>query len=247
MELQGKMAFVTGGSRGIGRAICFELARRGANVVFSYKGSPEERDAVVRELIALGCRTYYAIVDVANTVAVERCMEEAVSALGGLDILVNNAGIAADAVLWRMTEEQFDDVIAVNLKGTFNHIRAAAPYIRRAGSGRIVNISSINGMRGKFGQANYCASKAGIIALTKVAACELGRSGVTVNCVAPGMIETEMTASLPKEIREKALAETLLGRLGQPEDVANLVAFLCTEQARHITGQVIQVDGGQYL
>ena len=155
--------------------------------------------------------------------------------------------ITSDAVLWKMTDLQFDSVIAVNLKGTFNHIRAAAPSLRKAGNGRIVNISSINGIRGKFGQSNYCASKAGIIGLTKAAARELGASGVTVNCVAPGMIETEMAAGVPEEFRAKALAETLLGRLGRPEDIANTVAFLCGEGARHITGVVIQVDGGQYL
>ncbi|OGR49928.1 MAG: beta-ketoacyl-ACP reductase [Elusimicrobia bacterium GWC2_65_9] len=246
-ELKGKKAFVTGGSRGIGRAICLELARRGADVAFDYQGPAAQGEAVVRELAALGRRARCAVVDAADTEAVESCVEAAASALGGLDILVNNAGITADAVLWKMTESQFDDVIAVNLKGTFNHIRAAAPRLRKAGGGRIVNISSINGLRGKFGQANYCASKAGVIGLTKAAARELGASGVTVNCVAPGMIETEMAAGVPEEVRAKALAETLLGRLGRPEDVAHTVAFLCGDGARHITGVVIQVDGGQYL
>ena len=247
MELQGKKAFVTGGSRGIGKAICLELARRGADVAFDYKGPPEEGEAVAQELAALGRRTHRAIVDAADMSAVERCVEEAACDLGGLDILVNNAGITADAVLWKMTEEQFDSVIAVNLKGTFNHIRAAAARLRKGGNGRIVNISSINGIRGKFGQSNYCASKAGIIGLTKAAAREFGSAGVTVNCVAPGMIETEMAAGVPEEFRAKALAETLLGRLGRPEDIAQTVAFLCSEGARHITGVVIQVDGGQYL
>ena len=247
MELQGRKAFVTGGSRGIGKAICLELARRGADVAFDYKGLPPEGEAAAGELAALGRRTYWAVVEAADTQAVARCVEAAAAALGGLDILVNNAGVTADAVLWKMSEEQFDGVIAVNLKGTFNHLRAAAPYLRRAGAGRVVNISSINGLRGKFGQTNYCASKAGVIGLTKAAARELGASGVTVNCVAPGMIETEMAAGVPEEFRAKALAETLLGRLGRPEDIAQTVAFLCGEGARHITGVVIQVDGGQYL
>ncbi|OGS18182.1 MAG: beta-ketoacyl-ACP reductase [Elusimicrobia bacterium RIFCSPHIGHO2_02_FULL_61_10] len=247
MELQGKKALVTGGSRGIGKAICLELARRGADVAFDYKGPAAEGDSVARELSALGRRTHCSVVDAADTEAVERCVEEAACALGGLDILVNNAGITADAVLWKMSEEQFDEVIAVNLKGTFNHLRAVAPRLRAAGNGRVVNISSINGIRGKFGQTNYCASKAGIIGLTKAAARELGPSGITVNCVAPGMIETEMAAGVPEEFRAKARAETLLGRLGRPEDVAYTVAFLCGDEARHITGIVIQVDGGQYL
>ncbi|MBI4346283.1 MAG: 3-oxoacyl-ACP reductase FabG [Elusimicrobia bacterium] len=247
MELSGKKALVTGGSRGIGKAICLELARRGADVAFDYQGAPAEGDAVVAELRALGRRALCAVVDAADGRAVEAFVQRAAAELSGLDILVNNAGITADGVLWKLTDKQFDDVIGVNLKGTFNHMRAAAGLLRKAGGGRIVNISSINGLRGKFGQSNYCASKAGIIGLTKAAARELGASGVTVNCVAPGMIETEMAASVPEEFRAKALAETLLNRLGRPEDVAWAVAFLCGEQARHITGQVIQVDGGQYL
>ncbi len=238
---------VTGASRGIGRAIALELARAGADVAFDYQGEPAEGAAVAAEIAKLGRRGLPFIVDAASTAAVEGCVREAVAGLEGLDILVNNAGITADAVLWKMSEEQWDRVIAVNLKGVFNHIRAAAPHFRKQGRGRIVNISSINGLRGKFGQANYCASKAGIIGLTKSAARELGSSGVTVNCVAPGMIETEMAANLPKEFKEKALQECLLGRLGKPEDVAALTVFLCGPGAGHITGTVIQVDGGQYL
>lgn len=147
MDLKGKKAFVTGGSRGIGKAICIELARRGADIAFDYKGPPEEGEAVTRELRALGRKAYCAVVDAADMATVERCVEAAALELGGLDILINNAGITADAVLWKMTEKQFDDVIAVNLKGTFNHIRAAAPRLRKAGNGRIVSISSINGIR----------------------------------------------------------------------------------------------------
>ena len=247
MELKGSQAYVTGGSRGIGRAIVLELARRGADVAFGHKGDGIEARATARQVKALGRRCVFFDSSVASCAAAARCVQEAARKLGGLNILINNAGITADAVLWKMTEAQWDEVLAVNLKGCFNHIRAVAPLFKEKKRGKIVNISSINGLRGKFGQANYCAAKAGLIGLTKAAARELGPSGINVNCVAPGMVETEMTIRLPGEVRRKALDETLLGRLGKPEDVAQLVAFLCGERSRHITGQVIQVDGGQYL
>ncbi|MGA9837420.1 MAG: SDR family NAD(P)-dependent oxidoreductase, partial [Gemmatimonadaceae bacterium] len=166
---------------------------------------------------------------------------------GRLDILVANAGVARDAVIWKMTELQWDEVLDVNLKGCFAYCRAIAPILRAQRRGRIVTIASINGLRGKFGQSNYAASKAGVIALTKSLARELGGAGVTVNCVAPGLVRTEMTAALPAEIVDNAKRESALGRVAEPEDVAQVVTFLCSAQARHVTGMVIKVDGGQYI
>ncbi len=167
--------------------------------------------------------------------------------LGGLHILVNNAGITRDGVIWKMDEEQWDLVLGVNLKGCFNYIRAASPIFREQRFGKIVNIASINGMRGKFGQANYAASKAGIIGLTKTVARELGKYNVNVNAIAPGMIETDMTQSLSEEVKQQSVSEIVLGRFGQPEDIAEAVAFLVSEKARHITGEIMKVDGGQYI
>ena len=247
MELTGKKALVTGGSRGIGRAIVLELARLGADVAFDYKGDPAEGEAVAREVRKLGRRALSFTVDAADYAPVGEVVKSVLKEFGGLDILVNNAGITRDAVIWKMTPEQWDAVIGVNLKGYFNHIRAAAPVFKEQGHGKIVNIASINGLRGKFGQSNYCASKAGVIGLTKSVAKELGKYHVNVNCVAPGMIETEMTKTLPPEAVEAAIKESALGKLGRPEDVACLTAFLVSEKANHITGTVIQVDGGQYI
>ncbi len=227
MELMGKKALVTGASRGIGKAIALELARRGADVAFSYQGTPEEGAAVVSEIRALGRRAESYIEDVSDWAGVERYVGDVLEKFDGLDFLVNNAGITADAVLWKMSEEQFDKVLAVNLKGAFNHIRAVTPHFRKRKFGRIVNISSINAKRGKFGQTNYCASKAGLLGLTKAAARELAAFGVLVNAVAPGAIETEMVAAMAEEAKAKARAEILLGEMGKPEDVAKTVAFLC--------------------
>ena len=166
---------------------------------------------------------------------------------GKIDILVNNAGINRDGVIWKMSEEQWDSVLDINLKGYFNYIRAVAPMLREQQSGKIINVTSINGIRGKFGQSNYSASKAGIIGLTKSVAKELGKYGINVNAVAPGLIETDMMKTADESVRSAALEEIVMKRIGQPEDVANVVAFLCTDLARHITGEVIKVDGGQYI
>jgi 3-oxoacyl-[acyl-carrier protein] reductase len=247
MDLDQRVAVVTGASRGIGRAIAVELARCGADVVLADR-SPESDAAETRAgVVAAGRRAVFAQGSVADPADAARMVRAAVESFGRLDILVNNAGISRDAVVWKMTDEQWDEVLAVSLKGPFNTIRAAAPIFRQQGHGRIVNIASINGLRGKFGQANYAAAKAGVVALTKTVARELGRSGVTCNAVAPGLIETEMTRHLPADVRLKALDETAVGRIGTAEDVAALVAFLCSDRARHITGEVIKVDGGQYI
>jgi 3-oxoacyl-[acyl-carrier protein] reductase len=247
MTLEGKNAIVTGGSLGIGAAIARELARQGANVAINYRKHDTEAKQVAADIDAAGRRGLPVKADVSSFADAQRMVDEVREEFGGLDILVNNAGINRDGVIWKMTEEQWDQVLDINLKGYFNYCRAAVPIFREQKSGKIVNVTSINGLRGKFGQTNYSASKAGIIGLTKALARELGRSNVNVNAVAPGLIDTEMMKDAPHSVREAALAEIVLGRLGQPEEVAAIVAFLCTEAARHITGQVIQVDGGQYI
>lgn len=247
MELQGKNAIVTGASLGIGSAIALDLAKNGANVAINYRKHSEEATAICAEITKMGRRAIAVQADVANFKDAQAMVDKVVAEFGSIDILVNNAGVNRDAVIWKMTEDQWDEAIAINLKGYFNYIRAVAPLLKDQGSGKIVNITSINGLRGKFGQANYAAAKAGIIGLTKTVARELAKSNVNCNAVAPGLIETEMMKVLPEDVKQKALADIVLGRMGQPEEVAWLVTFLCSEKSRHITGEVIKVDGGQYI
>ncbi len=247
--LEGKNAIVTGGSLGIGTAISLDLGQEGANVALTYRSHPDEAHEVARKIEEMGRKAIAYQIDVSDFNAAQEMVEKVVAEFGGLDILVCNAGMNWDGVVWKMTEEQWDRVLDVNLKGYFNFARAVTPIFREQQSGKIVNVSSINGLRGKFGQTNYSASKAGIIGFTKAMAKELGRSNVNVNCLAPGLIETEMLRQNParEKVEEMALAEIVLGRLGQPEEVAWVVTFLCSARARHITGEVITVDGGQYI
>ena len=247
MDLQGKVAIVTGGSMGIGHAIALDLAAHGADVAINYRMHAEEANAVVAEIEKMGRRGLAVQADVTSFVDAQRMVDAVREKLGRLDVLVNNAGVNRDGVVWKMTESQWDEVLDTNLKGYFNYIRAAAPIFKEQGAGKIVNITSINGLRGKFGQSNYSAAKAGIVGLTKAIARELGKFSVNVNAVAPGLIETDMMKEAPQDVKDKALAEIVLGRLGTPEEVAHVVTFLCSDLARHITGEVIKVDGGQYI
>jgi 3-oxoacyl-[acyl-carrier protein] reductase len=245
--LAGQVALVTGGSRGIGAAVVAGLARFGCDVAFTYHGQAAAAEAVACEVRDLGRRAMPIKADVSSFADAERTVDAVVAGLGRLDILICNAGITRDGVIWKMTEQQWDEVIETNLKGYFNYNRAAARVFKDRRSGKIVNISSINGLRGKFAQSNYSASKAGNIALTKALAKELGKFNVNVNCVAPGMVMTEMAESLAPEFLNTAVRETVLGRIATADDVANVVAFLCSDASRHVTGEVIKVDGGQYI
>ena len=247
LRLTGQVALVTGGSRGIGAAISLELARQGCDVAITCRGRIDAAQAVVKQIEGLGRRAMAVQTDVADFAAAEATVAKVVAEFGGLDILVCNAGITRDSVIWKMTEGQWDEVIDTNLKGYFTYNRAAALLFKDQKHGKIVNLSSINGLRGKFAQTNYSAAKGGNNALTKALARELGKFNVNVNAVAPGMVMTEMAASIPPEFLNKAVNETVLGRIATPEDVAHVVAFLCSDYARHITGEVIKVDGGQYI
>ena len=247
MNLEGKSAIVTGGSLGIGNAISLKLAEYGANVALNYRKHKEEADETIKKIEAMVRQGLAVQADVSNFADADRMVTEVISRFGRLDILVNNAGINWDGVIWKMTEEQWDKVLDINLKGYFNYVRAVSPHFREQQSGKIVNVTSINGMRGKFGQSNYSASKAGIIGLTKAVAKELGKYSVNVNAVAPGLIETDMMKDAPENVRTAALQDIVLNRMGQPDEVANVVVFLCSDLARHITGEVVKVDGGQYI
>ena len=234
-SLEGKTALVTGGSRGIGRAIALELARAGARVTLSYRSGRDEAEGVAQEV---GARAVQA--DVADPEQARRLVDES----GDLDILVNNAGLTRDGLIARMSDDDSSDVIETNLGGVFHTCRAAARGMMRRRSGSIVNISSIVGLHGNPGQTNYSASKAGIIGFTKALARELGNRGVRANVVAPGYVDTRLTQAIAEEMRQLMLANTPLGRFGEPEDVAGAVRFLCSDDASFITGEVLLVDGG---
>lgn len=242
--MKGKTAIVTGGSRGIGRAIAVRLAKEGANIVISYKGSEAAAEETRRLCEEYGVKVAVFNGDVASEDDCQKIVSFTKETFGSVDILVNNAGITKDDVLMRMSKENFEDVISTNLTGVFNMIKASARVMMKQKYGRIVNISSVSGMVGNAGQANYSAAKAGVIGLTKSYAKEVASRNITVNAVAPGFIETDMTKNLPAEVVEMANKTIPIGRMGKPEDIANAVAFLASENAAYITGEVLKVDGG---
>ena len=247
LGLEGKSAIVTGGSMGIGTAVALALAKEGCNVAINYRRHDSEAKEVVRKIEEMGRKGLAIKADVSSYDDAHNMVKKVIEEFGRLDIMVCNAGINWDGVIWKMTEKQWDTVINVNLKGCFNYNQAAAMVFKDQKSGKIVNISSINGLRGKFAQTNYSASKGGEIAMSKALAKELGKFNVNVNVVAPGMVMTEMALNIPPEFLTKAEDETVLGRIASPGDCANVVVFLCSDRARHITGEVIKVDGGQYI
>ena len=242
-DLLGQVAIVTGSARGIGKAIALALARRGADVVITDIDEAVSR-ATSKEIEGLGRRSLAIRCDVSQKADVESLVKTTLGTLGGLDIFVNNAGITRDTLLMRMSEEQWDQVLDINLKGTFFGCQVAGKAMMKARRGRIVNLASIMGLVGNVGQANYAASKGGVIALTRSAAKELAARNINVNAIAPGFIETEMTRELPEKSRQQFLDIVPLKRVGTPEDVAHLVCFLCSEESSYITGQVIVIDGG---
>ncbi|WNC12593.1 3-oxoacyl-[acyl-carrier-protein] reductase [Brevibacillus brevis] len=245
--LAGKTALVTGASRGIGRAIALKLAEAGANVVVNYAGSEAAASETVAQIKELGRDAIMVRANVSQTEEVNEMFKAALDHFGAIDILVNNAGITRDNLLMRMKEEEWDDVIATNLKGVFNCLKAATRPMMKQRSGKIINITSVVGVLGNPGQANYVAAKAGVIGLTKTAARELATRGITVNAVAPGFIDTEMTAVLSEEVKEGMMAQIPLGRLGQTDDIASVVLFLASDAANYMTGQTLHVDGGMYM
>ena len=247
MRLDGKVALVTGGSRGIGRAIALTLAKAGAKVVINYAGNVAAAEEVKKLIEADGGTASIVQADVADNAKVTTMIDDIVAEYGSIDILINNAGITRDTLLARMKEEDFDAVIATNLKSVYNTTKAAAKYMTKQRSGRIVNLSSVVGEIGNVGQTNYAAAKAGILGFSKAAAKEMAVRGITVNAVAPGFIATDMTAVLSDAIREKLVESIPLKKLGDPQNVADAVLFLVSDRAAYITGQILNVDGGMVM
>ncbi|MFJ7667803.1 3-oxoacyl-[acyl-carrier-protein] reductase [Lysinibacillus sp. NPDC097195] len=246
-KLEGKVAVVTGASRGIGRAIALKLAEEGAKVIVNYSGSQAKAEEVVAAIQANGGEALAVQASVSKTEEVSALMDAAVKTFGSLDILVNNAGITRDNLLMRMKEDEWDDVLDTNLKGVFLCTKAVTRQMMKQRAGRIINISSIVGVAGNAGQANYVAAKAGVIGLTKTTAKELASRNILVNAIAPGFIETEMTEQLPEDIKQGMLTQIPLAKLGQPEDIAKAVAFLASDDANYMTGQTLHIDGGMVM
>lgn len=242
-----KSALVTGASRGIGRSIALQLAEEGYNVAVNYAGSKDKAEAVVEEIKAKGVDSFAIQANVANGDEVKAMIKEVVSQFGSVNVLVNNAGITRDNLLMRMKEQEWDDVIDTNLKGVFNCIQKVTPQMLRQRGGAIINLSSVVGAVGNPGQANYVATKAGVVGLTKSSARELASRGITVNAVAPGFIVSDMTDALSDELKDQMLEQIPLARFGEDTDIANTVAFLASDKAKYITGQTIHVNGGMYM
>ena len=247
MNFSQKVALVTGGSRGIGRAICLELAKGGADIILCYAGNAAAAQETAAACQAQGVRVLTVQCDVSDEAQVKAMASTALETFGRVDLLVNNAGVTRDGLMMSMSAEQFDAVLDTNLRGAFLCMRALARPMIRQRYGRIVNVSSVVGLRGNAGQTNYAASKAGLIGLTKAAARELATRGITVNAVAPGFIQTDMTAAMTEQARAATLSGIPAARLGLPEEVAHAVAFLCSDNAAYITGQVLAVDGGMSM
>jgi 3-oxoacyl-[acyl-carrier protein] reductase len=249
---RGKVVIVTGGATGLGRSIAMEFGRRGCKVAFCYldlPGRDVSEQALLTEttLSGMGVHVYACRCDVRDRLAVEHFVNETIARLGGLHYVVNNAGIAVDGALWRLTERAWSEVLETNVTGAFNCIRASAPHLRAQHYGKVVSVSAHTAGRPGFGVANYAASKAAVEGLTRAAAVDLGSANINVNAVAPGFIRTERMELLPKDVVERSQAKSVLGRLADPEDIARVIAFLCSEEARHITGQTLVVDGGMSL